>query len=633
MGLRLKFAAIFVVLLIVPITVVSGIEIDRRVAVMVDDLADSGALIINQAFEQIRSILAQGPADPAVALAQSAALRGFLLSSQAFGKGVVYVRIDTPSGATIASGSSQPAPDTNAAPTPPREMATLEAAAGPAAQTEPFSVLEDRVSAWWPPSRLQAMWEQQTYQVSRDVQLNNQPFAVIKVGLSTALLAGEVRHSVDRIVAVSVIVILLSLTAGIVFGGRMLRPLLEITRGVERLTVGNDDPEEVEVEVGGRDELGSLAEKFNVLSQQVRKNRNQWENERGKFFNIFRSITDALVLLDAGGLILFCNGEAQARLGLPSGGLADGKQIRALLGHSHPLIPMLDSAYSTGNEVHDIAVELNDGPAPIRLLVSIFSLGQGPGPPGVLLIARDLGPVQELEHAFDYSGRLARLGGLISGVAHQIRNPLNAMSLELELLGLDAQSGRPVEERIRSVRDEIGRLDQVVDALMRFMRPEQLQLTSVDVNELLQETVSQVTMPPGVHVQYRLHRNPMRVKADRALLSEALRNIIGNAVEAMPEGGIMTITTAAAGEGMLEIAVRDEGVGIPEEQLERIFQLYYTTKEGGTGLGLSLALRAVDLHGGTITAQSQVGLGTTIRVRLPIERATGVGLGPERTLD
>jgi signal transduction histidine kinase len=74
-------------------------------------------------------------------------------------------------------------------------------------------------------------------------------------------------------------------------------------------------------------------------------------------------------------------------------------------------------------------------------------------------------------------------------------------------------------------------------------------------------------------------------------------------------------------------------VGIPEEQLERIFQLYYTTKEGGTGLGLSLALRAVDLHGGTINVQSQVGLGTTLRVRLPMERATGAGLGPERTLD
>ncbi|HUY19375.1 MAG TPA: ATP-binding protein [Candidatus Binataceae bacterium] len=615
MGLRVKFAIIFLVLLIVPVSVVSAIEIDRRMAVMVDDLADSGSLIINQAFEQIRSLLASAPDDPAAALAHSAALRGFLFSSQAFGKGVVYVRIDTPAGAAIVGGTGTATP----------------AVEGSAPPVEPFSVLEDRVSTWWPFSRLAAMLEQQTYQMSRDVQLNNQPFAVIKVGLSTALLANEVRRSVNNIIAVSLVVFLLSLIGALLFGGRMLRPLSEITRGVERLTTGPG--EEVEVEVAGRDELGSLAEKFNVLSQRIRKNRNQWENERGKFFNIFRSITDAVVLLDAGGLILFCNGEAQARLGLPAGGLADGKQIRALLGRNHPLIRMFDSAYSTGTEVHDIAVALTDGPSPARLLVSIFSLGQGPEPPGVLMIARDLGPVQELEHVFDYSGRLARLGGLISGVAHQIRNPLNAMSLELELLNLDAQHGKPVEERIRSVRDEIMRLDQVVDALMRFMRPEQLQLANVNINELLEETVAQVTTPPGVHVQYRLERDLMPVKVDRALLSEALRNIISNAVEAMPEGGTMTIATGPVGEAMLEITVRDEGVGIPAEHLERIFQLYFTTKESGTGLGLSLAMRAVDLHGGTINVQSQVGLGTTVRVRLPVERANSIGLVPERTLD
>jgi signal transduction histidine kinase len=101
----------------------------------------------------------------------------------------------------------------------------------------------------------------------------------------------------------------------------------------------------------------------------------------------------------------------------------------------------------------------------------------------------------------------------------------------------------------------------------------------------------------------------------------------------MPDGGTMTISTGTAGEGMLEIVVRDEGIGIPEEHLERIFQLYYTTKEGGTGLGLSLALRAIDLHGGTVNAQSHAGQGTTVRIRLPLERQTGVGLVPERTLE
>ncbi|MBF6571398.1 MAG: HAMP domain-containing protein [Candidatus Binataceae bacterium] len=621
MGLRVKFAAIFLILLIVPVTVVSGIEIDRRMAVMVDDLADSGSLIINQAFEQIRSTLATRPADPAAALAQSPELRAFLFSSQAFGEGVVYARIDTPAGATIAGGTGGALTLSNT---------------NPPTAVEPFPKLRQSILTWWPMGRTEALWRTQTYEMSRDVQLNGKPFAIIKVGLSTALIAAEVRRSVDNILAISVLVIVLSLIGGMIFGGWMLRPLIEITRGVERLAIGGNgfgSEPAVAVDVAGRDELGSLAEKFNLLSQRIRNNRNQWENERGKFFNIFRSITDAVVLLDSSGLILFCNGEAQARLGLPAGGLADGKQIRALLGSGHPLVRMLESAYSTGTEVHDIALELADGSAPTRLLISIFSLGQGPEPPGVLLIARDLRPVQELEHVFDYSGRLARLGGLISGVAHQIRNPLNAMSLELELLNLDAQKGKPVEERIRSVRDEIMRLDQVVDALMRFMRPEQLQLVNIDANELIHEIVNQLTIPASVQVQYELDTHLMAVKADRALLSEAVRNIITNAVEAMPQGGTVTISTAPVGDGMLEISVRDEGMGITAEHLERIFQLYFTTKETGTGLGLSLALRAVDLHGGTIDVRSEPDSGTAVQVRLPTEKGDVIGLTMERVED
>src|SRR5216683_456623 len=292
----------------------------------------------------------------------------------------------------------------------------------------------------------------------------------------------------------------------------------------------------------GHDELSTLAEKFNHLSQRIRTDRSQWENERGQFFNIFSSITDAVILLDAEGMVLFANAEAQTRLKLPAGGGADGKPLALLLGHEHPLARMVETSYAVGTEVHDVALELREDAAISRFLVSIFSLGRGPGPPGLLVIVRDLKPVQELENVVDYSGRLARLGGLISGVAHQIRNPLNAMSLQLELLSQDNERGRPLDQRVQAVRKEIRRLDQAVDALLRFMRPERLKLDRVALNDLLVEVANQV-MRPGIRVEYQLEHNLPRINADRALLSEALRNVTANAVEAMPEGGALTLAT------------------------------------------------------------------------------------------
>jgi signal transduction histidine kinase len=596
MGLRVKFAAVFLLLLVVPILIVSAFETNRTMTVMVDDLAGSGDLLINQTFEQIRTILSTSHDNAAAAIAASAPLRSLLLASSAFGKGVVYARVETPDGKIIAASD-----------------------AGSPASTSPplpFESLQARAATWWPPDRIHALWGEHTYELGREIELDNKPFAMIRVGLSTTLISAEVRRSVDAIAAITGAAMVLALLGAGLFGTIMLRPLEEIAAGVERMAAGGD---EVRLEVGGRDELGGLAEKFNQLSQRIRNNRNQWENERGQFFNIFRSITDALVLLDAGGVVLFANLEALVRLGLPEGGAADGKPIRALLARGHPLLRLIDSAYATGTQTQDVALAVAGRNGTATLLVSIFSLGQGPAPSGLLIIARDLEPVRQLEDVVDYSGRLARLGGLISGVAHQIRNPLNAMSLQLELLSQDADNGRPVDKRINAVRGEIMRLDQAVDALMRFMRPEQLALTSVKVPALLSEVLDQVMVGPSVRVERLVEPLLPPIRADRALLGEALKNVVNNAIEAMPDGGVVELAARRADGAMVEIVIADQGGGIPPETMDKIFHLYFTTKDNGSGLGLALALRAVDLHGGTIAIDSDVGSGTTVRIKMPID--------------
>jgi signal transduction histidine kinase len=597
MDLRAKLAIVFLGIIVLPLLVVSVAQVDHTMGTMVDDLGDSGTRVANQTFEQIRFALANATSskssDLESALRKYPPLSAFLSSSLAFGKGVVYARVDDMNGKPIASAESTGGKDTTAV---------------------PLENLRTQVASWWPWNRIGALWNERTYEKSEPVTANGRPFALIRIGLSTVLISAEAHRAIKEIVTAGVVGVVLSLLGTMIAARFMLRPIAAITSGVDQIAAGRD---EVDLRIEARDELGTLAEKFNDLSRRIKSSRVQWETERGQFINIFRSITDAVLLLDSGGAVLFANAEAQGRLGLPAGGLAEGKKLSLLIGKDNPLERMVETAYTTGTEVRDVALDLTEGGDPNRVLVSIFSLGHGPEPPGLLVVVRDLESMRELESVVDYSGRLVRLGGLISGVAHQIRNPLNAMNLQLELLSQDAGRNVPIEQRVRGLRNEVERLDRAVNALMRFMRPEQLKLARCAVNDLVAEAANPLERP-GLTVKRQFDSRVGTIQADRALLSEALRNILGNAAEAMPDGGTVRIATSLNQSGFVEIIVVDEGPGIVPENLSRVFNLYFTTKKNGNGLGLPLALRAIDLHRGTMDIQSEVGGGTTVLIRLPL---------------
>jgi signal transduction histidine kinase len=593
MGLRTKIAAIFVPLLLLAVLAVSATEANHAVGVMVEDLGDSGNVLVNETFEQIRTALALSQGDPVVALRQDKSLAALLSSSSAFGKGVVYARVVTLNGDLVAGSGG-------------------DAVSG--ALPRPFAELKRAASRWSPFVRLRPLWGEHIYEISAPVEINRRPFALIKVGLSTALITTEVRRAVANVMFIAAVVIVISLLAALLAGALLLAPVAAITAEVEQLAAGRDSGNLL---IRGGDELSALARKFNELSQRVRSDRVQWEDERGRFINIFRSIDDAVLLLDAGGLIRFSNDDAQGRLGLPAGGLAQGKALAALIGESHPLVRVMRTAKAAGTELRDVAVEEGHGKDKSRLLVSIFPLGRDPARAGQLVIVRDLDPVQRLESVVDNSERLARLGGLFSGVAHQIRNPLNAITLELELLSQDARASKPVEDHVHAVREEMSRIDVVIEALMRFMRPGQLKIERVAANDLLSEVALSVK-DPRIEVRCDLDPAAAFVKADRAVLMEALRNIVQNAVDAMPTGGTLRFISALV-DGFVELSISDTGEGIAPEHLEDIFQLYFTTKEDGNGVGLPLALRAVDLHGGTLNIESKLNQGTLVRIRLPLE--------------
>jgi signal transduction histidine kinase len=219
--------------------------------------------------------------------------------------------------------------------------------------------------------------------------------------------------------------------------------------------------------------------------------------------------------------------------------------------------------------------------------------------------------------------RLAAVGRISAQITHEIRNPLNAIGLNAELLAeeLEALPGVPPDLRqlVAAIGREVDRLHGVTEEYLRFARLPKPAFALEDLNELLGVIADFVRPELGLaRVELRLDLAPglPAVRADEGQLRAAFLNLLRNSREAMPGGGTVELRTRAV-EGGVEAAVRDTGGGIPPEDLTRIFDPFYSTKERGTGLGLPYALQVVQEHGGTIRCESQVGSGTCFTVRLP----------------
>jgi signal transduction histidine kinase len=240
----------------------------------------------------------------------------------------------------------------------------------------------------------------------------------------------------------------------------------------------------------------------------------------------------------------------------------------------------------------------------------------------------DAGTRQTLEQQIALARRLTAINSLTGRVAHEIKNPLNSIALRLEMLRSRIADESPdVEPEFAILSEEVTRLDRVVRTFLDFNRPVELVLEDVDVGESAAEIVKLIdpeAAQKGIDLSFDRPPESVTVKGDKDLLKQAFLNIAVNAIEAMPEGGRLSIEVEKNRSHCL-VGIRDTGPGIPREQREKIFQLYFTTKPRGTGIGLAMTFRAVQLHGGTIEIESECGKGTTFRVTLPLAEVNRVG--------
>ena len=269
------------------------------------------------------------------------------------------------------------------------------------------------------------------------------------------------------------------------------------------------------------------------------------------------------------------------------------------------------------------------------------------------LSGKDSNLQSAVERAMAYSRKLVALGRLTAGIAHEVKNPLNAMMIHLELLRTKIRSGalaaaavpEPVAasgaviglaeaERepgpspavqgalahVEIIESEIRRLDEVVQGFLKFTRPEELRLAPVHLPDLFAEIMPIVEPEAQAHhvkVMVDVPASLPKVNGDPSMLRQAFLNLAINSCQAMPNGGTLRLVCAPASGGRVEVRVEDTGVGIPPEHLQKIFDLYFTTKDHGTGIGLSMVYRIIQMHDGEVEVQSTPGSGTTFRILLP----------------
>jgi signal transduction histidine kinase len=460
------------------------------------------------------------------------------------------------------------------------------------------------------------------YELDFPFSKGGEPFGEVRVAVSSGLLLEEILPSVRKFGTIVLVALLISTVLAAVVSSATLAPLRHISAQLDRISAGEFDapPSEVKGFAGTPDELGQVSRKITQVGQQLRGVHEIFSTMRENMNSVMAGMEDGLLLFTREARAVMVSPAAEKFLGAPAGHFL-GRRVNEIFPVGHPLHDVL---HVQGDELREIAAETDlatiEGPK--RVSVSVQTIQEDGARMGALVTLRDLDSIESINTQLQVSERLAALGRITAGVAHEVKNPLNSMRLWLENLkeSLPADADGNAQQAVQVLDKEIDRLDAVVKRFLDFTRPMEVRLEATQLADILQEVV-EVAQPQlrksKVEVAQLLPIDVPEVYVDRGLLKQAVLNLVLNALEAMPNGGKLHLVLSRRGE-MAEISVGDTGKGIPPENRQKIFQLFFTTRPGGSGIGLASTFRIVQLHNGSIDFTSEVGRGTTFRIELPL---------------
>ena len=608
MSIKAKQVAGVTTLVVVVVAVLSALHLATLARLSLQETESRGEMLSNAIFQAARE--ARG-ADITEALRTDHGVRLILEASIGYSPNVSYAAIVNPDGkAVVHSFPSQEG----------STMASQEELR-PVVQAGPFA-------------QLRAVYSDRTFEVRQPVLFGDREGS-IRIGVSTLLVRNELQDAMRRAVQTVLIALLVSTLVALVLSQWMLRPIHVIQSGLSRLGRGELD---VRLDLPGQ-EFRDLGSSFDAVSAQLAALGNAARaepNPEGGFRqgtdleSVMENLEDAVALFSPSGEVIFSNSAMRA--------LAIDKLPR-----DHEARKLVDRTLAGRKSQGPLAVSFpradavpdSDPPDSERLILCHAIEDHHGRFVGAMLVTRNIAYMTQVQSTLNYSRKLAAFGRLMAGVAHEVKNPLNAMTIHLELLkqklaavrepvpvpvGPGATRSLDLSKHVNIIGDEIRRLDQVVAGFLKFARPEELKLQPVRLAALVSEvttTVKPEAENRGIAIKAECPDALPEINADPGMLSQALLNLAINACHAMPDGGTLRMACRAAARRRVEIDVEDTGVGIPPEHLGRIFDLYFTTKEKGSGIGLSMVYRIVQLHDGDVEVQSTPGRGTRFRLILP----------------
>jgi signal transduction histidine kinase len=457
------------------------------------------------------------------------------------------------------------------------------------------------------------------FDVMVPLERNDQPFLTIHVGVRTTFLRQAYSPWIFESISLMGIALGIALLVALLLSNLALRPLEEISKQLDYWTSGGGIAEEEIAARALQDTPARVSTKIEQIGQRMRNVEEVFSALKDNLDQILGNLQDGILLFTSEGRAVLVSEAARRFLQVERGKVL-GLHASKIFDRSTRLGKALQDAFDSGSPLVKEEIRTETGRR-IQASVEFIHDEMGRQGLGALVTLRDLESMEEIESELELSRRMAAIGRLTSGVAHEVKNPINAIVVHLELLRNKlGDSNAPGLRHLEVIEAEIRRLDRVVQTLVDFSRPVELQLREQDLRGVIGDVLALATeelSTRNIILIDQMPSKPVMANVDADLLKQAALNVIENGAQAMPDGGKLEVSLEIDRKSAI-IRIADEGVGIPDEIRDRIFDLYFTTKSGGSGIGLAMTYRILQLHHGGIEVQSREDRGTEFRLRIPL---------------
>lgn len=477
------------------------------------------------------------------------------------------------------------------------------------------------------------------YGVEAKLDRNGAPFLTVRVGVRTTFLRSQLAPWLHAELVILVLSMLIIILLAALLSNMALHPLQVISDRLDQFML--TDPQamfaqpqtlaEPELLLAPTDELSRVSSKIERIGKRMRSVEEVFTALKENLDQVLENLQDGVMLFTQDAKVVMVSDSVEHFLGLTREQML-GMELHDIFDRQSTLGQLIRRAFNARLMLMQEEVITETGR---RLQVSLdFIHNDDAAKPsdslGALLTLHDSESMRQIETQLEVSRRLADVGRLTSGVGHEVKNPINAIVVHLELLREKLmRRDNSAERHVDVIHNEIRRLDRVVQTLIDFSRPVELDLATHDLRSIVTSvlTLAEPDLEQRtVHVFSKMPDNPVYVRVDSDLIQQALLNVLLNGAQSMAQGGDLYVELRqTAHEASLRI--RDQGCGIPQEILGRIFNLYFTTKRDGTGIGLAMTYRILQLHNGSVQVESEVDAGTQFTLRLPTATTTELKSG------